>query len=176
MIGIRDKNRSMTVLTDRALGGTGFKPGRVELLINRKTKSHDRGGMGRKYDIKSELIMEMKMHFDWKTDRENLLEAVYLRNLFARLLPMQVQLSNPLQMFTYFGQGYKTIKANNPAEKIRKELLYELKNQEIVDMMLFPAENTQGKLVKMQVRLTTKYDGTVLALKKIGSLICKFSV
>ena len=37
MIGIRDEHRSLTVLTDRALGGTGFTPGRIELLINRKT-------------------------------------------------------------------------------------------------------------------------------------------
>ena len=45
MIGIRDKTASMFVLNDRAQGGSSIKPGRVELMINRKTVTNDQGGV-----------------------------------------------------------------------------------------------------------------------------------
>jgi len=104
MIAIRDEHRSMTVLTDRPLGGTSFKPGRIELLVNRKTHSHDSGGMGRPFNLVSELTMEMVLHFDDrpkhtehnKFDRFYFLQDTFLRDLFARLLRMSVQMANPL--------------------------------------------------------------------------------
>ena len=47
MIGIKDDHRSMTVLTDRPIGGNSLTQGRLELLINRKTVDSDYGGMGK---------------------------------------------------------------------------------------------------------------------------------
>jgi len=115
--------------------------------------------MGRRYDVTGELTMQMMLHVDQrpkhtehnKFDKFYFLQDTFLRDLFARLLPMQVRLANPLQMYTYFGQGYEAVKANYhaEAERIRKKLLAELNSQEIVDLMLFPAENEKGKFIKM---------------------------
>jgi len=45
MISIRDEKTAMTVLNDRAQGGSSIKPGRLELALNRKTSGPDMGGM-----------------------------------------------------------------------------------------------------------------------------------
>ena len=35
----------MFVVNDRAQGGSSIKPGRVELMLNRKTATNDNGGV-----------------------------------------------------------------------------------------------------------------------------------
>jgi hypothetical protein len=54
----------MTLMPDRAVGGSSISDGRVEVMINRKTAGADYGGMGRAYDLKGEVTMEIDVHLD----------------------------------------------------------------------------------------------------------------
>jgi hypothetical protein len=91
-----------------------------------------------------------------------------LSELFAKLLPAQVSIANPLQFFTLEDQEIKTLPISADTEFIRKELLAELKSWEIVDLMLFPG------LKKLQVRITLQYDGKQLSLKELAQTICRY--
>ena len=64
MIGVRDKEKSMTVLTDRAMGGSSIKSGRVEVMINRKTVTKDLGGIQREFDMDGVVTAEMHLFLD----------------------------------------------------------------------------------------------------------------
>ena len=67
MIGIKDEAASMFVLNDRAQGGTSIKPGRVELMFNRKTTTNDNGGVsdaGAGHAMNGEVDAEFVLYFN----------------------------------------------------------------------------------------------------------------
>jgi hypothetical protein len=54
----------MIIMPDSAVGGSSIKDGRVEVIINRKTAGADYGGMGKSYDLKGEITLELQVHFE----------------------------------------------------------------------------------------------------------------
>ena len=66
MIGIRDAETAMTVLNDRAQGGSSIRPGRIELDINRKTIGADKGGLQTGVDIDGEVEVKFNLHLEWR--------------------------------------------------------------------------------------------------------------
>ena len=96
MIGVKDDSTSMFVLNDRAQGGTSIKPGRVELMFNRKTTANDNGGVsdaGNGQAMTGEVDAEFYLHLGTQN------EQLDLRQLFKTLLRKSAEIANPLQFF-----------------------------------------------------------------------------
>jgi len=93
MISIRDEQTAMTVLNDRAQGGSSIKEGRLELALNRKTAGNDMGGMTLGLDIPGETEVEFFLHFETAKANQSL---VSMRDLFAKLLRKSSSIASPL--------------------------------------------------------------------------------
>jgi len=99
----------MSVLNDRAQGGSSIKEGRLELALNRKTAGNDMGGMVPGLDIPGETEVEFFLHFETAKANQSL---VSMRDLFARLLRKSSSIASPLQQFKYT-KGYSRIDNSN---------------------------------------------------------------
>jgi len=133
-----------------------MQPGGIELMINRKTTNSDHGGLEENLDIKGEVTVSFLLHLTPRTP---------LKDLFARLLPIQNLLQNPVQLFTtnnLYSKG--SVKKDK-----RKALLSHLKSAKIVDINLFTVE--KGKI---KVRVTLAFDGVTVDKRQLARALCNY--
>jgi len=151
----------MTVLNDRAQGGSSIKPGRLELALNRKTSGPDWGGMVPSLDIYGEVEAEFFLHFE--TARANK-PLASMKDLFAKLLRKSSSIASPLQQFKYTGH-FERIPSSSARDvyshmKVaRSELVSYLKEHGIVDLRLIPISDSNDQTKsKVQARIVLEHD------------------